>query len=224
MKKIEYSFDRNGKIKSKNEQQPSKRGIQMTDVAFRYNRSDLLIAIRKSDPYGFFTLHFEWNEDGKLVKNYQTRLDFNKDNKLEELVWKDSICHEGQKLVYYNDASKAYKEKTLVYDTDENMKSLITKYYRGSTSAYQKTWYNGAGQIIAIEKQEAFAGSKKFRYEYGYDTKGRVETEDYFENGRHIYTRKLSYDSMQGFPELNLIRYHNKKYIDIIKYQLNFFE
>ena len=224
MKRKQYVFDRKGKLVSSNVQVHSKKGLQMTDIAYRYDRSQRLTAIRKSDPYGFHTVHFVWNNEGRMVKKFQTRTDFSQQNNQEKIVWRDSIECVEHKCVYYNDGNHAYKESIVLFNEQENCKSIITTYYRGNTTGYQKVWYNDDHFISAIEKKEGFPGSKTIRFEYAYDSKNRIEQEDYFENGEHIYTRKLSYTAMQGYPELNLIRYHQKKYIDIIQYTITFFE
>ncbi len=224
MERMQYSFDRSGRLKSTNLQQQNKRGLQQTDVAYRYDRASNLTAIRQSDPYGFYTVHFVWDHHGNPSKHFQTRTDINPPGENEKLVWKDSIHCQKNVCIYYNDAKKAYKEKMEVFDSSENSKEIITKYYRGNSIAYRKIWYDKNQQIIVLEKKENFPGSKIIRFEYAYDSKLRVEKEDYFENGEHIYTRKLSYTGMQGYPELNLIRYHKKKYIDIIQYKISFFE
>lgn len=179
---------------------------------YSYNSKGELIMIRKSDPGGFHSYHFKYDEKGRILEE-EYRRDINKvgdktsfqlDKSYSVSIEKyEYITLEGRnyKKLYYNTAGRIYKEEFYYYNEDGYLLREEGRLKMGSGITNTIFKYDDMGRVIEKEVEKKVMGNYKSKWVYEYDEHSNVLAQHYYKNNQYMQEIQIVY-----VPETMLLK------------------
>lgn len=222
-----YEFDTLGRISMTFETIEAKNGFDTLVTIYEYNDAGLLTALRKSDQYGFYAYHYEYDEKGRptreefrrnLNKN-ESRIDFELSK--EFTVYYETSSYENydgqEKRTFYNSYDQPYRDEITYTDKDGFVTEKVDRLQR--TSGIKKTTYsyNGNGWLDTLRIESNQAGKVSRTYGFEYDDYANLTSKQVYKNGIHQTEFQVIYDNETMLLNYILTREISTNYITILK-------
>ncbi|MBL4625652.1 MAG: hypothetical protein JKY42_11010 [Flavobacteriales bacterium] len=227
----QYDFDRYGRVIRMMETYYVGTQIDTSLVQFKY-AGDHLNKKRLSDPKGFYSFSYQYDDDGNMTqKTYSREVNANPETHNFELgqlieVYKERyekkiISDTKIKTTIYNSSDKPYQTVFKEYDEYGNFikeVSTLVVTRKGSRTVYTYDAYHRP--VVKTEINNLF-GKSETRYEYEYDEAGNLLQEKKFEDDVLKSTREFLYDGRM-LLSARLTKDEQTGTIQIIKYSCTF--
>lgn len=203
-------------------------------IAYTYNKQNQIIVKRKTDNKGFFSLRYQYDNNGNLKKETYAREENGGasikefDLKREFIIKTDSfhveqLSEKQEKTTFYNGYGKSYKEEFKYFDDLGFLVEVYTKFLIGNKKSKITLAYDELGRLsqrttienlnLPTEKKEVFL----------YDDVGNLieikayENEDYKTSTQFLYDKNMLLTAQ-------LTKEIVTEFITIIQYEYGFYE
>ena len=230
-----YEFDENGMLQQQYSTFLSQDIKKDTNViAYTYNNENKIIVKRKTDNNGFFSLTYDYDAKGNLLKETyareenasNTKNDFNL--KKQYIIKTDSFHYERlsnnqEKITHYNSYGKSYKETFYYYDNLGYLSEVYTKYLIGNKKSKITYKYNETGKLS--ERTTHADLNKNFikKEVFIYDEIGNLMEIKTYENDEYKTSTQFLYDKNM-LMTAQLTKVITTEFLTIIQYEYGFYE
>jgi YD repeat-containing protein len=181
-----YDFDQQGRIiRSYKFFKKADYHFDTIVVSYEYDLQNRIATKRMSDNFGFYSLNYEYDSKGALVKEIYCRdissgnghLDFKlqKQYPIAVETFKTECYTTTQcKRFTLNNLGNAYKETLIYYDKKGNVISEETSYINTGKREKRSYNYDEKGRITEITDYTDVAGEQTLLISVDYDKQGRI--------------------------------------------------
>ncbi len=230
-----YEFNEDGTLKT---QLSSYLKIGLKDsstTSYTYNEKGNIVAMRKSDSYGFYSYHYTYDSSDHIILQTYTR-DENKYNSKDKfelnknyIITSDSFSYQqtGEKQlkkIFYNSYGKIYKEQTSYYNEYGYLIEEYTKFIIGNNKKKITYEYDENGRLFKKHNFNNIANDKKISEVYTYDEIGNILEINYYENEKHTSVKQFLYDKKTMLLTAQLIQEVETQFLRIIQYHYHFYD
>lgn len=230
-----YEFDENGMLKQQYSTFLSQNIKKDTSViAYTYNNENKIIIKRKTDNNGFFSLTYDYDAKGNLLKETyareenasNTKNDFSL--KKQYIIKTDSFHYEQlsksqEKITYYNSYGKSYKETFYYYDELGYLSEVYTKYLIGNKKSKITYKFNETGRLSERTTHADFNTNLIKKEEFIYDEIGNLMEIKTYENDEYKTSTQFLYDKNM-LMTAQLTKVIANEFLTIIQYEYSFYE
>lgn len=230
-----YEFDKNGMLKQQYSTFLSQDIKKDTNViAYTYNNENKIIVKRKTDNNGFFSLTYDYDAKGNLLKETyareenasNTKNDFSL--KKQYIIKTDSFhCEQlsksQKKITYYNSYGKSYKETFYYYDELGYLSEVYTKYLIGNKKSKITYKFNEIGRLAERTTHADFNKNLIKKEEFIYDEIGNLMEIKTYENDEYKTSTQFLYDKNM-LMTAQLTKVIATEFLTIIQYEYSFYE
>jgi len=198
--KYVYQFDRQGHLTSTFETRTDDGTKDTTWNIYLYNDENELMIHRKTDQEGYNSVHYVYDDKGRVVQeNYTREIDSNYQIVRSLSFNKESIKYQDfdlqTKSTRYNNYNLPYLEEFINYNEDGYLVERVEKIKMTSTIYTYSYEYNEQGKLAALRKssnrQEGFLEELLFRY----DEMGNLIEKHIYKNGEFVTDIQIIYNS-----------------------------
>ena len=230
-----YEFDENGMLKQQYSTFLSQNIKKDTSViAYAYNNENKIIVKRKTDNNGFFSLTYDYDAKGNLLKETyareenasNTKNDFSL--KKQYIIKTDSFHYEQlsknqENITYYNSYGKSYKETFYYYDELGYLSEIYTKYLIGNKKSKITYKFNETGRLGERTTHADFNNNLIKKEEFIYDEIGNLMEIKTYENDEYKTSTQFLYDKNM-LMTAQLTKVIATEFLTIIQYEYSFYE
>jgi len=230
-----YEFDENGMLKQQYSTFLSQNIKKDTSViAYTYNNENKIIVKRKTDNNGFFSLTYDYDAKGNLLKETyareenasNTKNDFNL--KKQYIIKTDSFHYERlsnnqEKITHYNSYGKSYKETFYYYDNLGYLSEVYTKYLIGNKKSKTTYKYNETGRLSERTTHADLNKDLIKKEVFIYDEIGNLMEIKTYENDEYKTSTQFLYDKNM-LMTAQLTKVITTEFLTIIQYEYGFYE
>jgi hypothetical protein len=182
-----FSFNNSGKITEHIKTFKLKEEIIDTSLTgYQYNDVNKLIIKSGKESKGYYSYEFKYNPSGKIVQQQYKRGENTAEQKYKLEKGKEfSIKTERfeyetstptrEKIIFYNNDDKAYKEVFISYDALGNKTEEESIFKLTSNRSITTYIYDDYGRIKEITEIVIMMGKNETIYRFNYDTNGNLE-------------------------------------------------
>jgi len=230
-----FEFNNQGQLIMQMESYYKRGGwLDTAVVLYHYHESGKLLTKRTNDAYGFYSYHYEYDEDDNIIKETYCRdenIGSSKSNfvpgkefTIKSETFEHLVPGEYQyKKLFYNNQGKLYKEKMIYYNkignkTEETEKYIVTN--KRSNILYEYDDYNHVQKISEVP--DLRFESKNINT-FSYDEVGNIISEEINKDSKPSIFREYLYDPSTMLLKDRLVKDEATKAINIIRYSYEFF-
>jgi len=230
-----YEFNENGMLQQQYSTFLSQNIKKDTSViAYTYNSESKIIVKRKTDNNGFFSLTYDYDAKGNLLKETyareenasNTKNDFSL--KKQYIIKTDSFHFEKlsknqEKITYYNSYGKSYKETFYYYDKLGYLSEVYTKYLIGNKKSKTTYKFNETGRLCERTTHADLNKDLIKKEEFIYDEIGNLMEIKTYENDEYKTSTQFLYDKNM-LMTAQLTKVIATEFLTIIQYEYTFYE
>tara|TARA_R110000782_G_scaffold270486_1_gene372037 strand:- start:102249 stop:103157 length:909 start_codon:yes stop_codon:yes gene_type:complete len=230
-----YEFNENGMLQQQYSTFLSQNIKKDTSViAYTYNSESKIIVKRKTDNNGFFSLTYDYDAKGNLLKETyareenasNTKNDFSL--KKQYIIKTDSFHFEKlsknqEKITYYNSYGKSYKETFYYYDELGYLSEVYTKYLIGNKKSKITYKFNETGRLGERTTHTDLNKDLIKKEEFIYDEIGNLMEIKTYENNEYKTSTQFLYDKNM-LMTAQLTKVIATEFLTIIQYEYSFYE
>jgi|6_EtaG_2_1085325.scaffolds.fasta_scaffold34657_2 hypothetical protein len=230
-----YEFNENGMLQQQYSTFLSQNIKKDTSViAYTYNSESKIIVKRKTDNNGFFSLTYDYDAKGNLLKETyareenasNTKNDFSL--KKQYIIKTDSFHFEKlsknqEKITYYNSYGKSYKETFYYYDELGYLSEVYTKYLIGNKKSKITYQFNETGRLGERTTHADLNKNLIKKEQFIYDEIGNLMEIKTYENDEYKTSTQFLYDKNM-LMTAQLTKVIATEFLTIIQYEYNFYE
>jgi len=230
-----YEFNENGMLQQQYSTFLSQNIKKDTSViAYTYNSESKIIVKRKTDNNGFFSLTYDYDAKGNLLKETyareenasNTKNDFSL--KKQYIIKTDSFHFEKlsknqEKITYYNSYGKSYKETFYYYDELGYLSEVYTKYLIGNKKSKITYQFNEIGRLGERTTHADLNKNLIKKEQFIYDEIGNLMEIKTYENDEYKTSTQFLYDKNM-LMTAQLTKVIATEFLTIIQYEYNFYE
>ena len=199
---------------------------------YSYNQSNLLVTIRTSDAYGFYSHQYEYDSQNLKTKEIYEREETKPTSKLSEATGKKYLVktekYEYQsssaalKRVYLNDNGIPYQEE--VFQNNEQGQIIEKNIRLKVAGGSRKIIYTYANELLTEKTiTSTFGNSATKKEALIYDNQSRLTKIKFYKNDQLQKTLEFVYDqSDNGLLKAKLLRDEQLKAINIVEYSYTY--
>lgn len=223
-----YEFDTLGRLVQKYKSIQVNGGIDTVVTQYIYHPKGFLKIKRRSDRNGFYAYLYEYDHDGRVVRE-EFRRDLNKNKNILnfDLDKHYTITFETstytnrpgvEKRTYYNSYNKPFKEK--VSHFDENGYLLEENEMLKVTSGRKKTTYKYNERGLLREKKivSSVMGKSTTKYVYNYDEIGNLLAKKIYRDSNYVTEIQIIYQKTTGLIHAILTRQVSTNFITLLEF------
>lgn len=230
----EYYFNRNGNLTGTLEEVagPSGEPVALLTV-YEYNQQGQLTVKRGSDRDGFFSWHYEYDAEGRVVRETYYRetgsgtsaADFEPDRKIK--VFSETFEYPvdtdtQQKRVYYNRDGLEYKTRMRYRNEYGNLTEELETFTVSNRKNSNTFAYDEKHRLKTFTEQSSHGN--KLVHTYSYDSLDFVQSESIVKNDQQATEVQFMYDKATYLLSARLVRDEATATIHIYEYQTEFWE
>ena len=230
-----YKFDEEGSLQRQLSSHFSEGLKDSTITSYQYDIKGNISLKRKSDSYGYYSYHYVYDSQDKIISQTYCREENKFDAKdkfelkKEYIIVKDSFSYHSHsdnqtKKIFYNGYGKKFKEQTNYYDEHGYLIEEYTKFVIGSSKKKLTYEYDENGRLFKKHIYANIAQDKKTTEIYSYDEVGNVLSIKYFNADKHTSTKQFLYDKKTMLLTALIIQDILTEFVRIIKYNYTFFD
>jgi len=230
-----YEFNDDGTLLLQLASHYSKGLKDSSIVTYCYTPEKNISLKRKSDSYGYFSYHYQYNEFNNVILQTYCRDEnrFECKNKFElkkeYVIVKDSFSYQifddkQTKKTFYNSYGKKFKEQTNYYDENGYLIEEYTKFIIGTSKKKLTYEYDEYGRLFKKHIYANIAQGKKTTEVYSYDEIGNILDIKYYNNRTHTSTKQFLYDNKTMLLSAMIVEDIATEFLRIIKYSYSFFD
>lgn len=207
-----YRFNEKGQLYLTYETTQASTGEDTIVTYYEYDDANRLTTIRRSDRYGFYSTHFTFDEEDRVIRKEQRRSSNVKENPLDFELGQEFIVNfetatyqqfDNQvKKTVYNSYEIPFKEVIYYYDEDKVLIEELERLKRTSATISKKYYYNDYGYIDSMVVTSPKASIKKKKYTYTYDENQNLTSKKYYKDDVYTTEYQVIYD-----PKTTLLKY-----------------
>jgi hypothetical protein len=230
-----YEFNENGMLQQQYSTFLSQDIKKDTSViAYTYNSENKIIVKRKTDNNGFFSLTYDYDVKGNLLKETyareenasNTKNDFSL--KRQYIIKTDSfhceqLSNNQEKITYYNSYGKSYKETFYYYDNLGYLSEVYTKYLIGNKKSKITYKFNETGRLGERTTHTDLNKDLIKKEEFIYDEIGNLMEIKTYENNEYKTSTQFLYDKNM-LMTAQLTKVIATEFLTIIQYEYSFYE
>ena len=203
-------------------------------TAYIYNKNNQVLIKRKTDNNGFFSLRYEYDENGKLTKETYVREENGGsaknqfDLKKEFIIKSDSffvqqLTDKQLKTTFYNSYGKSYKEEFQYLDDLGFLIEVYTKFLIGNKKSKITFTYDEYGRLSTRTTQADFTKTLIKKEAFNYDEVGNLLEIKTYENDNYKTSTQFLYDKNMLITA-QLTKEIATEFLTIIQYEYGFYE
>lgn len=234
---LSYDFDKEGRmIRSYKLFKKSNFQIDTILISFEYDALNRLITKRMSDNFGYYSLNYEYDNKGNIVKETFCRETTSGNSILDFKVLKQyPIAVETFKTECYsptqckrftlNNLGNAYKETLIYYDKHGRITAEETSYINTGKREKRSFNYDEKGRITEITDYSDISGENTQLIAIDYDLQGRIIKWIVYKNNQLKENAEfLFFDDKPQIISAYINRKESEKQMDIYKITYTFWE
>jgi hypothetical protein len=222
--KYAYNFDKEGHLESSYETNTSGGTNDTVWNIYEYNAQNLLVTHRKTDLDGFSTVHYIYDDKGRVIMEEYKRdidslgkivrsLSFNK----ERIEYGD---YGGQtKLTRYNNYDLPYLDEFVRYDSIGYLVEKVERIRMTSTTYTNTFSYDERGKLASIQKtsnrKDGIIEELKFRY----DELGNLIEKHVYKDGVFTTDIQIIYNSKSKLLATVITKQVSTGFMMILRFQ-----
>jgi len=222
--KYVYTFDEQGHLESTYETNTTDGTKDTVWNIYEYNVNNLLVAHRKTDLDGFLTVHYKYDDKGRVIaEEYKRDID-----SLGEIVRslsfnKERIEHQdygGQtKTTRYNNYDLPYLDEFIRYDSIGYLIEKVER-IRMTSTTYTRTYaYNEQGKLASIQKTSNRAEGIIEEFKFRYDELGNLIEKHVFKDGVFTTDIQIIYNSKSKLLATVITKQVSTGFLMILRFQ-----
>jgi len=199
-----YFFNEKGQLTKSIETTQASIGLDTLVSYFEYNDAGKITAVRTKDHYGFYATIYQYDDQGRVVRE-EFRRNLNKNSSSlnleigkEFLVTYETSTYqefEGQqKRTISNSYGTPFKDIFTYYDKDGLITQKVERLLRTSGTKTTNYSYNEKGLLDTIKIRSNQSGIKNREYIFTYDEWNNLIKKEYYKNGDFITEERVLYD------------------------------
>lgn len=233
---VDFEFNENGQLIKGYETKKYENSIDTLVTFYGYNKAGQLEYKRDKDHRGFFSVHYQYDEKGRITRE-EFRRDIDSLNSSIAPVFERSTIINFETMTYQDFPNQSKKTISNNYGfpyLDEisyfhpELGYLISKEERlKMTSETKKTnfSYTEKGWIAKIETISSANANANEEVIFKYDEAGNVTAKEIYKNGEFLIDIQIIYNSKTGLISYLLSRDVKSNFITILKFnQFDYFE
>lgn len=222
--KYVYNFDREGHLSSTYETNTSDGTKDTVWNIYEYNDEHLLITHRKTDLDGFTTVHYTYDDQGRVITEEYKRdidslgkivrsLSFNKE-RIEYSNYGDQT-----KLTRFNNYGLPYLDEFVRYDSIGYLVEK-TERIRMTSTTYTNTFsYNEQGKLASIQKTSNRKDGIIEEFKFRYDELGNLIEKHVFKDGVFTTDIQIIYNSKSKLLATVITKQVSTGFMMILRFQ-----
>lgn len=233
---VDFEFNENGQLIKGYETKKYENSIDTLVTFYGYNKAGQLEYKRDKDHRGFFSVHYQYDEKGR-IKREEYRRDIDSLNSSIAPIFERSTIINFETMAYQDFPNQSKKTVSNNYGfpyLDEisyfhpELGLLVSKEERlKMTSETKKTIYSytDKGWISKIETTSSANSNANEEVVFKYDEAGNVTAKEIYKNGDFLIDIQIIYNSKTGLISYLLSRDVKSNFITILKFnQFDYFE
>jgi hypothetical protein len=222
--KYVYEFDQQGHLESSYETNTSDGTKDTVWNIYEYNDQNLLITHRKTDLDGFLTVHYVYDDKGRVIgEEYKRDID-----SLGEIVRslsfnKERIEHQdygGQtKTTRYNNYDLPYLDEFVRYDSIGYLIEKVERIRMTSTAFTHTFAYNEQGKLASIQKTSNRKDGIIEEFRFRYDELGNLIEKHVYKDGVFTTDIQIIYNSKSKLLATVITKQVSTGFMMILRFQ-----
>lgn len=227
----QYLFNPNGTLKTQLSTFYVQKDKKDTNIiSYQYNKQRTLTLKRKSDRSGFYSLNYQLDQKGNIVKQTYCRDEntYNSKNQFklakQYIIRADSFSYhqlneQQLKKIFYNNYGKSYKEQISYYNDYGYLIAENTKFIIGNKKSKRTFEYDEKGRVsktVDINKNQVISKI------YSYDEIGNILEIKIYDKDQFVTSHQYLYDEKTMLLTAQLIKDVETEFIQIVKYRYTF--
>lgn len=222
--KYVYSFDQQGHLASSYETNTSDGTKDTVWNIYEYNGKNELIAHRKTDLDGFLTVHYTYDDQGRVIaEEYKRDID-----SLGEIVRslsfnKERIEHqdygEQTKLTRYNNYDLPYLDEFIRHDSIGYLVEKVERIRMTSTTLTYTYAYDDKGKLSSIQQTSNRKNGIIEEFKFRYDELGNLIEKHVFKDGVFTTDIQIIYNSKTKLLATVITKQVSTGFMMILRFQ-----
>lgn len=232
--KVVYHFDRAGRLFQVQQlTSPGRGGGTVTATIYRYDTDGSLIDKIMADVSGATSYSYEYNEQGRVVKETCSRMESPRDTltltgpKRTE-IYSESFDYteldNGYKTITSNNYGRPYKEAFFYFDQHGYLVEQSERYLMSNRMSKELFSYNERGLLKERTLINDLAKNDTVFFEYDYDETGNLYAARELKGEELIRKAEFLYDPKTWRLKARLIKVEETEMIRIVEYDTTYFE
>jgi hypothetical protein len=225
-----YTFDEQGRTISEMHVFSILNRMDTLLKFYRYDAMDRLVKRIENDAYGYFALHYFYNQQQHLVRLYHSRE--RRTSRLinafesQETIWEDSIgtivATGEHRQTFYNNIGKPYKNVVLRYNEQHQLlKRQESNLIGGHVSELEMNWSDN-GLLIKTHRFSSLDPDGAVFRNFAYSDGGCLEHINTLKNNQLLTNHRITYTN-SGLVEFELNRNVRNRNMEIVEYDYTFY-
>lgn len=200
-----YQFDELGRVVKQYESRNTADGIDTLVSIYEYDEEGNLRALRQRDEYGFYAYIYEYDDNGRVVREeYRRNLTRKKQKATKFELGKEFIVtfetysyqeFDGQlKKTVFNSYGVPYKDEITYFNEDGQITERVERLRRTSGGTKTSYSYNAKGLLDTLRIVSTISGEQERLFIFDYDQFNNLIKKNYYKNGEHTTQHMVVYD------------------------------
>jgi len=222
--KYAYNFDREGHLESSYETNTSDGTKDTVWNIYEYNAKNKLVAHRKTDLDGFLTIHYTYDDKGRIITEEYKRdidssgeivrsLSFNKE-RIEYSDYGDQM-----KLTRYNNYDLPYLDEFVRYDSIGYLVEKVERIRMTSTTYTNTFAYDDHGKLASIQKTSNRKDGIIEEFKFRYDELGNLIEKHVYKDGVFTTDIQIIYNSKSKLLATVITKQVSTGFMMILRFQ-----
>lgn len=223
-----YEFDSLGYMTRKYETVNIAGGRDTIINVYEYDTNGNLIVHRRSDRKGFYSTHYTYDDQDRIVRTEYRRdmskgrdkvhFSLDKSYMITFETSKYENTEEWEKRVFYNNYDKPFQERFSYYDNNGYIMREEEKLTVHSGRRETKYEYTEKGLLKSITKESSVIGKHTYKEEFQYDEYNNLLAKHIHKDGEYLTEIQVVYDPVTRLISAVLTRKVKNDFITILKF------